>query len=91
MKLEVRDSTIEMIKRYKDDIGITFPLKDADDVEILSDFFKDMECTMANALTYGDDVDMDLLDRAANAYDDLTPIEEDDYNDLDDLNRRLMS
>lgn len=90
MKKIIRDKTIELIKKYLPEINVTLPLKNEEDVEIISDFFENMEREMSNALGYGDPVDHTLLDDASNAFDDLAIIYEEDYHDLDDLNRRLQ-
>ena len=90
MKKIIRDKTIELIKKYLPEINVTLPLKNEEDVEIISDFFENLEREMSNALGYGDPVDRTLLDDASNAFDDLAIIYEEDYHDLDDLNRRLQ-
>ncbi len=90
MQKAVRDGTISLIKRYLPEIGIQLPLKDEEDIEKMSDFFEDMEISLSNALGCGDEVDRRLLDAAARAFDDLVIIEDDDFHDIDDLNRRLM-
>ena len=90
MKKIVRDKTIELIKKYLPEMNVTLPLKNEDDVEIICDFFENMEREMSNALGYGDSVDRALLNDASDAFDDLAIIYEEDYHDLDDLNRRLQ-
>ena len=90
MKKIIRDKTIELITKYLPEINVTLPLKNEEDVEIISDFFENMEREMSNALGYGDPVDRTLLDDVSNAFDDLAIIYEEDYHDLDDLNRRLQ-
>ena len=90
MKKDVRDETILLIKRYLPDIGIQLPLTCEEDVEAIADFFEEMEISLSNALGCGERIDRQLLDSAANAFDDLAVIEDDDFHDIDDLNRRLM-
>lgn len=89
MKKNVSDRTVELIKEYLPEIGVELPLKDADDIEKICDFFEEMEVTLANADGCGEKVDTDLLDGAADAYDDLV-INGDDYHDIDELNKRLI-
>ena len=91
MQKTVRDETISLIKAYLPEIGVQIPLRDEEDVERICDYFEDMEVSLANALGDGDKIDRDLLDAAANAFDDLAIIEDDDCHDIDDLNRRLMA
>ena len=45
---------------------------------------------MSNALGYGDSINRALLNDASDAFDDLVIIYEEDYHDIDDLNRRLQ-
>jgi hypothetical protein len=91
MKKVIRDATVSLIKVYLPEIGVQIPLRDEEDVEKICDYFEDMEVSLANALGYGDEIDRGLLGAAANAFDDLAIIEDDDYHDIDDLNRRLMA
>ena len=91
MQKMVRDETISLIKAYLPEIGVQVPLRDEEDVERICDYFEDMEVSLANALGDGDKIDRDLLDAAANAFDDLAIIEDDDSHDIDVLNRRLMA
>lgn len=90
MKKTIRDETIQLIKTHLPEIGVQIPLRDEDDVWKVCEYFMDMEISLANALGCGDEIDRDLLDASANAYDDLSIVEDDDYHDIDDLNRRLM-
>ncbi len=91
MQKIIRDETVSLIKAYLPEIGVQIPLRDEEDVEKICDYFEDMEVSLANALGYGDKIDCGLLGAAANAFDDLAIIEDDDYHDIDDLNRRLMA
>ncbi|MBR4227029.1 MAG: hypothetical protein IKR86_09775 [Candidatus Methanomethylophilaceae archaeon] len=91
MQKMVRDETISLIKAYLPEIGVQIPLRDEEDVGKICEYFEDMEVSLANALGEGDKIDRDLLDAAANAFDDLAIIEDDEYHDIEDLNRRLMA
>lgn len=91
MQKMVRDETISLIKAYLPKMGIQIPLRDEEDVGKICEYFEDMEVSLANALGEGDKIDRDLLDAAANAFDDLAIIEDDEYHDIEDLNRRLMA
>lgn len=88
MEKTVSNRTLELIKLYLPEIGLKLPLKDEGDVELICDFFEEMEVTLANADGCGEEVDQDLLDGASDAYDELV-INGDDYHDIDDLNMRL--
>ena len=57
----------------------------------MMEYFWEIESTLANAKGCGDKVDDELLNAAADAYDDLFYLEEDDYSYIDELNERLMS
>ena len=91
MQKTIRDKTVYLIKTYLPEIGVQIPLKGEGDIEKICDFFEDMEVSLANALGYGDEIDRGLLGAAADAFDDLAIIEDDDCHDVDDLNRRLMA
>ena len=90
MQKMIRDETISLIKAHLHEIGVQIPLRDEDDVWKICEYFMNMEISLANALGCGDKIDRNLLDASANAYDDLSIVEDDDFHDLDDLNRRLM-
>ncbi|MBE6517429.1 MAG: hypothetical protein E7Z67_04505 [Thermoplasmata archaeon] len=90
MKREIRERTISLIKEHFDKIGVGLPL-DIEGVQDMMDYFEEIECTLANAKGCGDKVDDELLNAAADAYDDLFYLEEDDYSYIDELNERLMS
>ena len=90
MQKTIRDETITLIKAYLPEIGVQVPLRSEEDIEKICDFFEYMEATLANALADGEKVDRNLLDAAASAFDDLAIVEDDEYHDIDDLNRRLM-
>lgn len=91
MQKIVRDETISLIKTYLPEIDIQLPLKNDEDIEKISDFFEEMEISLSNALGCGEKIDRELLNSAANAFDDLAIIEDDDFHDIDSLNRRLMN
>lgn len=89
MQKIVSDETISLIKRYLPEIGIQLPLRNEEDIEKISDFFEEMEISLSNALGCGEKIDRKLLDSAARAFDDMAIIEDDDFHDIDNLNRRL--
>jgi hypothetical protein len=90
MQKTVSNETVSMIKRYLPEIGIQLPLRDEEDIEKISDFFEEMEISLSNALGCGERIDRQLLNSAACAFDDLAIIEDDDFHDVDDLNKRLL-
>lgn len=90
MKKIIRDETILLIKRYLPEIGIQLPLTSETDIETIADFFEEKEITLSNALSCGDEIDRQLLDAVARAFDDLALFEDDDFHDIESLNRRLM-
>ena len=90
MKRDIRERTISLIKEHLDRIDVEFPLN-IEGVQDMMEYFGEIESTLANAKGCGDKVDDELLNAAADAYDDLFYLEEDDYTYIDELNERLMS
>ena len=90
MKRDIRERTISLIKEHLDRIDVEFPLN-IEGVQDMMEYFGEIESTLANAKGCGDKVDDELLNAAADAYDDLFYLEEDDYSYVDELNERLMS
>ena len=90
MKRDIRERTISLIKEHLDRIDVEFPLN-IEGVQDMMEYFGEIESTLANAKGCGDKVDDELLNAAADAYDDLFYLEEDDYSYIDELNERLMS
>ena len=90
MKRDIIERTISLIKEHLDRIEVELSLN-IEDVQDMMEYFEEIECTLANAKGCGDKVDDELLNAAADAYDDLFYLEEDDYSYIDELNERLMS
>ena len=90
MKRDIRERTISLIKEHLDRIDVELPLN-IEGVQDMMEYFGEIESTLANAKGCGDKVDEELLNAAADAYDDLFYLEEDDYSYIDELNERLMS
>lgn len=91
MQKKISDITIDLIKEHISEIEITIPLKSEEDVQAIADYFEEMEVSMANALSDGEQIDRSKLDAVAHAFDELADFEDDDFHNLEDLNRRLMS
>ena len=89
MKKEQSDRTVELIREHLGDMGLKLPLKKMKEIEVINDFFEDMEIEMSNALSCGEDADRALLNDVSRAFDETVFYEIDDYVDLDELNRRL--
>ena len=89
MKRDIRERTTSLIKEHFDRIEVEHSLN-IEDVQDMINYFEEIECTLANAKGCGDKVDEELLNAAADAYDDLFYLEEDDYSYIDELNERLM-
>ena len=89
MKRDIRERTISLIKEHLDRIDVELPLN-IEGVQDMMEYFGEIESTLANAKGCGDKVDDELLNAAADAYDDLFYLEEDDYSYIDELNERLM-
>ena len=90
MKRDIRERTISLIKEHLNRIDVELPLN-IEGVQDMMEYFGEIESTLANAKGCGDKVDEELLNAAADAYDDLFYLEEDDYSYIDELNERLMS
>ncbi len=84
------EASVRLLKKYLPEIGLSVPLSESD-LDEASDFFDAMEFSLAVDKNEGREYDQDLLDSASNAYDDFTPIEDDDFIDMDALNARLQS
>ena len=89
MKKEQCDRTVELIAEYLEEMGLQLPLRSVDDIEVINDFFSDLEVELAQAADAGESVDSELLDDVSRAFDDTAIYELDDYVDLDELNARL--
>ena len=90
MEFIPREASVRLLKKYLPEIGLSIPLSESD-LDEASDFFDAMEFSLAVDKNEGREYDQDLLDAASNAYDDFTPIEDDDFIDMDALNARLQS
>ncbi len=91
MHKAISEGTIALIRKHIPKIGVTLPIRDEEDVQIIADYFEEMEVCLSNALSDGEKIDRSELDAAAKAFDELAMIEDDDCHDLEDLNKRLMS
>ena len=90
MQKMVSNATILLIKENLPKIGIGLPLKNEEELQIVADYFEDMEVCLSNAISDGEQIDRSQLDAAARAFDELAVFEDDDTHDLVDLNKRLM-
>ncbi len=82
MELKQSTMTVRLIAEHLSDMGLSLPLG-AEDMDTISDFFEKMEVDMANALSYGEKIDMELLDAVSKAYDEVTYVNDDDFIDMD--------
>ena len=89
MKKEQTDRTVELIAEYLEKMGLQLPLRSMDDIEVINEFFSELEVELAQAADKGESIDGKLLDDVSRAFDDTAIYESDDYVDLDDLNARL--
>ena len=90
VELKQSDRTVELIRKYLSDMGLNLPLE-SEDMDVISDFFENMEVDMANGLSEGVETDRNLLEDISNAYDEVTYVDDDDFIDMSKLNRRLMN
>ena len=84
------DRTVELIVKHKTEIGIELPLKSADDVSRIAEYFASIEVSLSNGLCSGKEIDRKLLEDVENANQELTPFNSDDFIDIEKLNKRLM-
>ena len=89
MEIIPSDRTIELIRTYLPQMGLTLPLNGEKDLETITVFFSDMESSMANGLETGLNIDRELLKDISKAVDDTNPWNEVDYIDIEKLNKRL--
>ncbi|AMH94120.1 hypothetical protein AR505_0399 [methanogenic archaeon ISO4-H5] len=88
MKKVLRDSTIKLVKKYKDQIGLCKPVSEEDAKEVslyLLQFFTDLEASMSLDLDEGMEIDRKLLEDISNAVDDFN-LENDEYIDFKEIN-----
>jgi hypothetical protein len=89
MKKEQCDRTVQLIAENLEKMGLTIPLRDMDDIEVINDFFSDLEVELAQAKDAGEKIDQKYIEDVSRAFDDTAIYELDDYVDLDELNARL--
>ena len=90
MQKEVTDATISLIRKCLPQTGVTLPIRSEEDVQILADYFEEMEISLSNALSDGEPINRSFLSKVAKAFDELAVIEDDDFHNLDSLNERLL-
>jgi hypothetical protein len=90
MEYVPRDASVRLLKKFLPAIGVSIPLSESD-LEEASDFFCRMEIDLAQEKECGREYNQNLLDAVCRAYDDFTPIEDEDFVDMDALNDRLRS
>ena len=81
---------MRLLKKFLPEIGVSITFSQSD-LEEASDFFCRMEIDLAQKKECGREYDQNLLDAVCRAYDDFTPIEDEDFVDMDVLNERLRS
>ena len=87
----MKDSTIMLVKKYKEQIGLCKPVSEDDAKEMslhLLQFFTDLEASMSLDLDQGMNIDRKLLEDISNAVDDFN-LEKGEYIDFKDINEIL--
>ena len=87
----MKDSTIMLVKKYKEQIGLCKPVSEDDAKEMslhLLQFFTDLEASMSLDLDEGMNIDRKLLEDISNAVDDFN-LEKGEYIDFKDINEIL--
>ena len=90
MEIILKNETIEMIRRFATEAGVKIPLQSPDDIDELSAFFGDMEDNLSNASVNGREIDEEFFAKVVAAHDDLNMPDNEDYVDLEKLNKRLI-
>ncbi len=91
MEKVLKDSTIMLVKKYKEQIGLCKPVSEDDAKEMslhLLQFFTDLEASMSLDLDEGMNIDRKLLEDLSNAVDDFN-LERGEYIDFKDINEIL--
>lgn len=91
MEKVLKDSTIILVKKYKEQIGLCKPVSEDDAKEMslhLLQFFTDLEALMSLDLDEGMNIDRKLLEDISNAVDDFN-LEKGEYIDFKDINEIL--
>ena len=91
MEMTVSDKVVETIRKHLPNIDVKLPLKSMDDINTISSYFADIEGDLSTELCSGMPVDKGLLREAELAVTELIPNDNDDFVDIDKLNKRLMS
>lgn len=90
MEIAISDDVIKIIRRHIDKISVKLPLKSEEEVDELTEYFWEIECDLAHGLSLEMDVDRDLLEDAARVVTEFSIYNDEDYVDLEKLNKRLM-
>lgn len=91
MEMTVLDKVVETIRKHLPNIDVKLPLKSMDDIDTISSYFEEIEVDLSTGLGSGIPIDEDELDEAASVVTELIPNDNDDFVDIDKLNKRLMS
>ena len=84
----MKDSTIMLVKKYKEQIGLCKPVSEDDAKEMslhLLQFFTDLEASMSLDLDEGMNIDRKLLEDVSNAVDDFN-LEKGECIDFKEIN-----
>lgn len=94
MEKEIRDTTVELVKKYKDEIGLELPIPTdkAQSSEIfyqLLQFFTRLEASLSLDSDEGIGIDRQLLNDVSRATDDFN-LKKEEFIDVEKLNKRLI-
>lgn len=85
----IRETSLELLKKNIDKIGVQVPLCE-EDLARIYEWFQDKEIEMSNALADGEQVNSEELDLISKSADDFRIYEGENKIDLEDLNKRLQ-
>ena len=93
MERKVSDATMDLLRQYKDAIGLKLPIGGGSDCKeaffVILQFFTSLEASLSMDQDEGLDVDLQLLENVSDAVDEFN-LADGDCIDVGDLNLRLM-
>ena len=91
---EIRDTTVELVKKYRDKIGLELPIppdkeQSSEIIYQLLQFFTRLEASLSLDADEGIETDRQLLDDVSRATDDFN-LEKGEFIDVEKFNKRLI-
>ena len=91
---EIRDTTVELVKKYRDEIGLELPIpadkeQSSEIIYQLLQFFTRLEASLSLDSDEGIETDRQLLNDVSRATDDFN-LEKGEFIDIEKFNKRLI-